>query len=392
MNKKNSAVILGASITGLSLARSLGRAGVMVFSLDFDTIDNTFWSRYGKKHVLPNGLAGEKLAQYIKDFGAGFVEKPVLYADRDEYVFLLSKHRKLLEPFFRLCLPEHDKIELVNNKASLAEEAKKNGIGVPEMMVVKGGDIDFTEESQWNFFPAVIKPLYGYMVFTGAGFKTEIIKDKKQLLQMVSKQCTSGMPHLIQEMIPGSDENVVSVCCYISRSCKPLGVSSFKKICQSPEGNGIGILVKSEFLPISLEERLVRFLCDIGFYGLAEAEFKLDENDGQYKLIEINTRPWLQIDLAARCGCNLGYISFADLCGLSETETVKKPANAGMYWVFELPFINHVIRKKKHICHLLHMIPGPGFMKRVCPAIFAFDDPGPFIRYLRNVFFKKTEE
>ncbi len=96
MNNQNFAVILGMSITGLALTRSLGRMGVTVLNLDFDTVDNTFWSRYGKKHVLPNGLTDEKLVRYIQDFGVRFDIKPVLYADRDEYVFLLSKRRKIL--------------------------------------------------------------------------------------------------------------------------------------------------------------------------------------------------------------------------------------------------------------------------------------------------------
>ena len=53
-----------------------------------------------------------------------------------------------------------------------------------------------------------------------------------------------------------------------------------------------------------------------GFHGIFSAEFKLDQNDGLFKIVEINCRPWWFVDYADRCGlqvCNSAYLDALDL-------------------------------------------------------------------------------
>src|SRR5438045_6775272 len=54
---------------------------------------------------------------------------------------------------------------------------------------------------------------------------------------------------------------------------------------------------------------------DIHYRGIFSAEFKRDERDGSYNLIEVNARAWWYVDFAARCGVNVCKLAIADALG-----------------------------------------------------------------------------
>jgi len=390
---KNHAVILGMSITGFGTARALGKENIPVTGIDFDRPSETFWTKYAKKTIIKNSSAPESVIEFLISYGKQFSEKPVLYVDRDEYVFLVSKHRNNLERFYSLCIPCDEVIELINNKYSLTREARIKGISIPETTVFKGNEIS-QNVMAWNSFPAVIKPLYGYMVFTGAGFKTKIINDKESLFRCVTHECPEMFQFLLQEMIPGDDDAIYSVCAYFNNQSKPLATFVFQKICQSPRGNGIGIVVKSADIPES-EKKIISFLESCKFQGIAEVEVKQDSRDNLFKLIEINTRPWLQIELSRKCDQNIALISYLDLCGkFHETANYQNKKNS-FYWIMELPFIimffrerqwrNLTLKKAKRYLSII-------FNNRIQFALLSFYDPKPFLRLVLSVikrFIKK---
>jgi len=45
------------------------------------------------------------------------------------------------------------------------------------------------------------------------------------------------------------------------------------------------------------------------------AEFKFDERDGLFKLLEVNARPWWYVDFADRCGVDVCGMAFRDALG-----------------------------------------------------------------------------
>ena len=50
--------------------------------------------------------------------------------------------------------------------------------------------------------------------------------------------------------------------------------------------------------------------------GIFDAEFKYDERDGQYKIVEVNARPWWFVEFATRCGVDLCGMAYQDALGL----------------------------------------------------------------------------
>lgn len=62
---------------------------------------------------------------------------------------------------------------------------------------------------------------------------------------------------------------------------------------------------------------LDKILTHVGYRGIFSAEFKFDERDGEYKILEINTRAWVYVEFAAWCGL--------DVCNLSYLDALKQP-------------------------------------------------------------------
>jgi predicted ATP-grasp superfamily ATP-dependent carboligase len=49
--------------------------------------------------------------------------------------------------------------------------------------------------------------------------------------------------------------------------------------------------------------------------GMVEVEFKYDHRDEQYKLLDINVRPWGWHTLCIACGLDFPYIQYCDVLG-----------------------------------------------------------------------------
>ena len=87
--------------------------------------------------------------------------------------------------------------------------------------------------------------------------------------------------------------------------------------------------VESVDLP-AVEELSERLLRAIDYYGLVEIEYKLDQRDGLYKLLDINARAWGFHSLGAPAGVDFPYLLFADQMGESTEQCRGK---AGIGWL-----------------------------------------------------------
>lgn len=54
----------------------------------------------------------------------------------------------------------------------------------------------------------------------------------------------------------------------------------------------------------------------ISYRGVFSAEFKFDERDRAFKVIEINARPWWYVEFASRCGVDVCTMAYQDALGL----------------------------------------------------------------------------
>jgi hypothetical protein len=99
---------------------------------------------------------------------------------------------------------------------------------------------------------------------------------------------------------------------------------------KQPLGGGTGCWVTSGNALIGeLQPRAQRILAAIDFIGMCELPFLLDQND-QWRLLELNPRPWLQVGLAAAAGAPLAAMTCRVLQG-GRVEAIQP--RDGVSWV-----------------------------------------------------------
>ena len=79
-----------------------------------------------------------------------------------------------------------------------------------------------------------------------------------------------------------------------------------------------------------IEHLSERFLKAIKYHGIVEIEFKRDPRSGEYKLLDVNARPWGFHAIGPAAGIDFPYLAYADLMDLP-VEPVR--ARAGIGWL-----------------------------------------------------------
>ncbi|MDD1756181.1 MAG: hypothetical protein LUQ39_05035, partial [Methanomassiliicoccales archaeon] len=140
----------------------------------------------------------------------------------------------------------------------------------------------------------------------------------------------TGIKVIVQEFVAGPSSNMFSMATYVSRDGGIAPPCVWQKIRQSPVDYGVGTFVRIVDEPRIVEQG-VRFLKGIGFTGIGEIEYKWDERANEFKLIELNARPWLQNSLSAYAGLDTSYLQYLDLTGSPSLE--MRPCQKDIRWL-----------------------------------------------------------
>jgi predicted ATP-grasp superfamily ATP-dependent carboligase len=173
------------------------------------------------------------------------------------------------------------------------------------------------------------------------GRKAIEISSKSSLLTEYAAIARAEKRALLQEMVPGGDDCLVIVACYLDRQSRWVAGFNTQKVLQLPEKFGTGCIVKSVSRP-ELFERTARLLQTMGYSGVAEVEYKWDSVAGEYKLIEINPRPWDQHRLGFAGGIDVIYLAYCEHAGLP-LPALGTPRD-GYTWIAEDSFAAALLR------------------------------------------------
>jgi predicted ATP-grasp superfamily ATP-dependent carboligase len=232
-------------------------------------------------------------------------------------------------------------------------------------------------------YPCVLKPLEAHYWRQGGNWelvgarKAIAVGGAADLRSEYRAIARADHRALLQEMVPGSDDNLVTAACYIDAHSRCLGGFQTRKLLQVPEGFGTGCIVQSVALP-ELMEPTVRLLQAMDYRGIAEVEYKFDSEAGAYKLIEVNPRPWDQHRLGNAAGVDLVYAAWCEHAGLpAPAGTQPVP---GAKWIAEDTLATALVRSLRHgtarFAALLQLARG----KRIY-AIGSWKDPLPSLLY-----------
>jgi predicted ATP-grasp superfamily ATP-dependent carboligase len=257
----------------------------------------------------------------------------VLYYGDDATLLLISRHRALLEPRFRLNLPEPELIETLVDKTRFAAMAQSLELPAPRTMISRevqaARDVVVSLRGPW-----IVKPHchVGWQAARGAGkpFKALRADDERELSRVLDQVRSFSSDFVVQELIPGGEEQIYSFHAYVDAERRPLGHFVGRKIRTYPMSAGV-----STFIELVDEPELSRVGLDViervGLVGIAKLDFKRDLRTGRFHLLEINPRYNLWHHLGSACGVNLPLIAYRDLTGQKvEPETRYK---TGVRWL-----------------------------------------------------------
>jgi D-aspartate ligase len=295
-------------VNGLAAIRSLGRAGIRVLALDHRRSALGFRSRYAEAVVTPDPQDEHAFVSFL----AGLeVERAPVFATHDEPLNAIARAADGLGERFLYPFPPWDVLGRIQTKRGQLEAAERAGVPTPRTAHPASAG-EARAAAELIGFPVLVKPS------STEGFKRRFGKQafRCETAAEVERAYAEGEPYgpMVQEVIPGGDDELYTLGSYLSRDGEALGLFCGRKLRQTPPGVGTCRVGEALWIDEVVEQGLT-LLSALAFHGLSQVEFKRDPRDGAYKLMEVNPRLFQWHGLAAACGVDLPLIAYRDLTG-----------------------------------------------------------------------------
>ncbi len=369
------AYVMDGDVSGLGVIRSLGREKIPVRVIDHVPSPGLS-SRYGGGIRIPSPTKDPERALETLLGQVNGRQKGILFPASDHWVQFASRYRRELAEGFELILPDEMVSQGLTNKRFQQDEAERLGIPIAKTFYPSEPD-DIEALKDDLQYPVFIKPYSGHLWrvhFPNKGFRADGPKD---LVSLFEKIFPTGLEAMVQEIVVGPNTNHFEVSIYIDRGGIMRGTFTAQKIRQYPVDFGMGTMLKSVHNP-EAAELASRLLKGMGHRGIADVEFKLDERDGRYRMLDINSRFWFQTVQATCAGINFPLIQYLELTGQDIPEVPDQ--RDGVYWINPMSDVLSIMRRPRKRGDLRRAI-SPYFEAEGF-SYFASDDIRPAISKL----------
>jgi len=159
-----------------------------------------------------------------------------------------------------------------------------------------------------------LKPVQSQQFFARFGVKAFMIAGRSDARARLEQCAAAGLEMVLQEYIPGPPTNHYFIDGFVDRDGIVKALFARQRLRMSPPDFGNSTMMVS----VPLDDAagaiatLKSLLADIDYRGIFSAEFKRDQRNGTFNLIEVNARPWWYVEFAARCGVNVCDLAVRD--------------------------------------------------------------------------------
>lgn len=373
-------VVVGSDFRALGVVRSLGKRHIPCIVVD--NLPRSAWfSRYVKKRVRWHGPMDDVtfLHFLLRLAAEEHLEQWVLFPMPDDAVELIACHTAELSARYRLVTQDWNIVQWANDKRRTYRMAQELGVPCPQTWYpLSAEDL----QGMAIRFPVIIKPAISLRLQHALRLKALPANNHAELLAQY-RLATAIIPPediLIQEIIPGNGQVQFSLAAYC-KDGKMLTSMTARRTRQYPIDYGLGSSFVQAIEVPSLFEPAEKLLKHMGVSGMLEVEFKYDRRDEQYKLLDINLRPWGWHTLALGCGLDFPWMQYCDLFGELPPPQIPRYGPHWVRFITDLPAGLQEIRAG---------ITTPGAYlrslrgKTVC-SVFAWHDPLPALGDLLSV-------
>ncbi len=249
-------------------------------------------------------------------------EKIILVSATENYIELISKHKKDLEKMFYFNYPKSDIIKSIIDKETFYKTYENSNLSLPNTLYY---DCSKNEKIKVPFsYPIILKASdvvsYRKLNFKGKN-KIFKIESEDELIATIDKIKKGGYTGtlIIQEYIKGDDSYLFDAVIYSDKHGKVKRITLAQIGLQEHEKEMIGnaaVLINgfSTFKGGNdIIKDITEFAEKIGYTGFAEFDLKYDMKDKKFKVLEINARQGRSSYYLTKAGCNLIEILADDL-------------------------------------------------------------------------------
>ena len=282
-------VVLGSGHHGgVAIARSLGRLGVPVYSIDGDWWETAISSRYCRgRWVLDwaNDRTGASL-EHILAIGRKLGSRPILVPFTDQGAMWVAEHANNLKDVFRFARMDAELVRTLCDKSRMQKLASDCGVCVAKSL------LPHCRESLELFvsdmtYPVMVKATNAAYLRTRLGGTKFVVQGRAELFDLFEKAWDGHSPNfLVQEFIPGEDWMFDG---YFDETSECLFGITAKKIRRFPAKTGVtslGVCVNNEAVQFITR----KFMSAIGYRGIVDIGFRFDQRTGEYKIMDLNPR------------------------------------------------------------------------------------------------------
>jgi predicted ATP-grasp superfamily ATP-dependent carboligase len=375
------AVVLDAhTVSGLAIARSLGRQGLRVVAVVGESPALVAFSRYCREVWRVPSLVEHpaEVAKILETRLQALGETTMLFAPTDPAVLLVNRFRERFAGH-TCALPEAGVTEWALDKAKTLRLAQRLGVPAPRTVFREdhASDEEFAAAVP---YPCVLKPrMSHYWTADGRiakGGAVHVFGDREVLLRAVRSH--EGPALVAQEFVSGEGRGVY----VLAEHGTPRLVFAHRRVREgNPRGSGA---CAAESVPVdpTLGELACRLLRQLEWHGVAMVEFRVGREP---YLMEINGRFWNSLPLSLQSGCDFPFELYRMYSG--QPATPQGPYEVGRVarWLRgDLSHVAHALRGRPRGW------PGPfptrrgalrGFLRSSLPGVgsytFEKDDPLP---------------
>ncbi len=308
----------GLNECALALTQSLGRRGVRVYRFHPDRSLIDLESRFCTHVACPNLYDDEAaLADCLMEFAHCVQGNAVLFSASDGASEFIARNEKRLRDRFALTTPSWSCLSQIQNKQRLLERASQAGVPIPKTYFPTSPQ-ETDRIGRMLAYPAVVKPLTSHhwkraeVVKAIGPVKAVVVSSAEELADLYRKLAPLAPEVMIQEIIPGEDDRLLTFLGYIGRDGTARAGCVRKKLRQYPPGFGYCCLTETVKDP-QIMDLSIGLLRTLGYRGIGCVEFKRDPRDERPKLIEINARAVRTTGAAIGAGVDLPWIAYQEM-------------------------------------------------------------------------------
>ncbi len=282
----------------LAVVTSLGKRGLEVTVGNVDEWGPPLWSRW-KAHRFTYPSPDSEPDAFLAAIEAELArrEYSLIFPTGGSDTTLLSRFRDRFK--IPVAAPPYELIMLANDKQALLKRAEKAGVPIPRTYYdAHGRAAEIADTARW---PLLVRPNRGS---GGRGLvKVERAADLAPAIERVHSQYGSV---LVQEFVPSKHKGY-GCSAVVDTTHSPVALFCHRRLREYPVGGGPATIVESIREP-RLEAQAATLLTALGWVGVAMTEWRLDERDNQFRLIEINPRMWGSSHLALDAGVDVPWL------------------------------------------------------------------------------------